>query len=392
MPATTPSGSRKENRVDAGRDLVGVLALEQVRDAAGELHHLEAALHLARCVRKHLAVLVGDEAGQLEIVRLTSSRNAKSTLARLLSDACDQLANASLACCTASSTSSVDASATSACCSPIAGFHTGERRSPVPPVSLPPIQCSMVLIVCCPSSFVPVDRPALSVPSVVPTDEVAALFHLVIVVRRPGGLCRVQLRHLGHGNVPPGGAVGRRDQRVGLDLDDRGAGRLACAVRSAFSSSSIVVARMTSAPRLAALAARSTGQHVAVEAGAGAVAIAGAEPLRAERLRQRADRRVATVVDQHDDQLHALRDRGDDLRRHHQERAVADHDVDVAVLAGRIGRELHAETAGDLVAHAGEAVLDVVALGVAGPPELVQVSRHGAGGADHDVLRPRDAR
>ena len=57
-------------QVDAGRDLVGVLALEQVRDAAGELHDLEAALHLARRVRQHLAVLVGDEAGQLRDVRV----------------------------------------------------------------------------------------------------------------------------------------------------------------------------------------------------------------------------------------------------------------------------------------------------------------------------------
>jgi hypothetical protein len=51
--------------VDAGRDLVGVLALQQARDAAGELHDLEAALHLASRVREHLPVLAGDGCGKL---------------------------------------------------------------------------------------------------------------------------------------------------------------------------------------------------------------------------------------------------------------------------------------------------------------------------------------
>ena len=51
-----------------------------------------------------------------------------------------------------------------------------------------------------------------------------------------------------------------------------------------------------------------------------------------------------------------------------------------------------AEAAGDLVAHAGVAVLDVVALGVAGAPQLVQVAGHRAGRADHDVARLRRRR
>ncbi len=65
MPATTPSGSRNENDVDAGRDLVGVLALEQLRDPAGELDDLQPALHLAERVGDDLAVLVGDHLGEL---------------------------------------------------------------------------------------------------------------------------------------------------------------------------------------------------------------------------------------------------------------------------------------------------------------------------------------
>ena len=111
-------------------------------------------------------------------------------------------------------------------------------------------------------------------------------------------------------------------------------------------------------------------------------AVVGAEALRADRC----DRppmlakpwlSSSTMVS-----LIALLDRGDDLRRHHQVRAVADHHVD---LARRIGH-LDAEAPGDLVAHARVAVLEVVAVGLARAPELVQVAGQAAGGADHDVL------
>ena len=51
----------ERERVDAGRDLVGVVALEQARDPAGELDDLEPALDLAQRVGEHLAVLVGDQ-------------------------------------------------------------------------------------------------------------------------------------------------------------------------------------------------------------------------------------------------------------------------------------------------------------------------------------------
>ena len=52
-------------------------------------------------------------------------------------------------------------------------------------------------------------------------------------------------------------------------------------------------------------------------------------------------------------------------------------------------RQLDAEPAGDLVAHAGIAVFDVVAAGRAGLPQLVQLARQAAGGADHDVVARR---
>ena len=37
------------------------------------------------------------------------------------------------------------------------------------------------------------------------------------------------------------------------------------------------------------------------------------------------------ILHQHDDDLDALLDRGDQLGRHHQVRAVANHDEDIAV-------------------------------------------------------------
>ncbi len=98
------------------------------------------------------------------------------------------------------------------------------------------------------------------------------------------------------------------------------------------------VAASTSAPRLAALAARSTGSRSPSRPVLGAVAVLRAEPLRAERLRERADRGEAVVLHQHDDDLDALGDRGDELGVHHQVGAVADHDEHVAFVAARRAR------------------------------------------------------
>jgi hypothetical protein len=54
--------------VDAGGDLVGVVALEQLRDAAGELDDVDAAADLALCVGEDLAVFGGDDRGQRVLV------------------------------------------------------------------------------------------------------------------------------------------------------------------------------------------------------------------------------------------------------------------------------------------------------------------------------------
>ena len=70
MPAHTPIGWRTRVAVHVGADVVRMLALQEVRDAACELHHLQAALHRAHGVGQGLAVLLGDEARDVLLVRL----------------------------------------------------------------------------------------------------------------------------------------------------------------------------------------------------------------------------------------------------------------------------------------------------------------------------------
>ncbi len=65
MPATTPSGSRKEKTSTPPETWSEYSPLSSVRDAARELDDLEAALHLAEGVGDDLAVLVGDHLGEL---------------------------------------------------------------------------------------------------------------------------------------------------------------------------------------------------------------------------------------------------------------------------------------------------------------------------------------
>ena len=63
--------------VDAGADLLGELALEQVRNAGGKFHHFEAARHFSAGVVEHLAVLGGDDGGQPVGVFLQQIAEAK---------------------------------------------------------------------------------------------------------------------------------------------------------------------------------------------------------------------------------------------------------------------------------------------------------------------------
>ncbi len=69
-----------------------------------------------------------------------SRRNSNMTLARVVRALSFQLSNAALAAATASSTTSAEAKATSACTCPDAGSNTGPVRSGVPSQGLPLIQ------------------------------------------------------------------------------------------------------------------------------------------------------------------------------------------------------------------------------------------------------------
>ena len=89
------------------------------------------------------------------------------------------------------------------------------------------------------------------------------------------------------------------------------------------------------------------------------------------------------VVEHNDRERDGLLNGGDDLLRHHQVRPVADQHVHAAV--GR--RHFHAEAPGDLISHAGVAVLEVIALRIARAPQLVQIAGKTAGRAHDDVGR-----
>jgi hypothetical protein len=56
-------------RVDLCADVLGYLALEQLRDAAGEFDDLDAARNLAECVAVRLAVLGRNLCGQNVLIR-----------------------------------------------------------------------------------------------------------------------------------------------------------------------------------------------------------------------------------------------------------------------------------------------------------------------------------
>jgi hypothetical protein len=56
--------------VDAAADAVRMLALEQLRDAAGEFDDLQPALHFAQRIGQGLAVLGGDQRGDVPGVLL----------------------------------------------------------------------------------------------------------------------------------------------------------------------------------------------------------------------------------------------------------------------------------------------------------------------------------
>src|SRR5215217_8080986 len=218
--------------------------------------------------------------------------------------------------------------------------------------------------------------------------EVSAFCLLVLRVLLAGRGHSLHLGDLGDGHVPEGVVIGYTFVAVDGDVDDRGPVNVFGVCEG---SLQVLDVHCPDHVRTQALCAfgQVDGQDVAgrllrVEADGPslAVAVVGAEAVRAYGARERPDRGEAGVVDQDYGELVAFLDGSDDLGVHHQVRTVAAHYVDLALG----GRHLHAEPAGDLIPHARVAVLDVVALRVARPPELVQIPRHGTRGADDNVL------
>ena len=81
MPATTPERLADRVAVDVGRDVLGELALQELRQAAGELDHLEPAVHLAERVGRDLAVLAGQDRGELLLVLLDAAAGTRTARA-----------------------------------------------------------------------------------------------------------------------------------------------------------------------------------------------------------------------------------------------------------------------------------------------------------------------
>jgi hypothetical protein len=92
--------------VDAGGDLVGVVALEQLRDAAGKFHDVDAARDTSPCASVNTLPCSAVMAwARSSLCWLSSSRNLNSTRARRMGGVSAQAGNAAFADATAASTS-----------------------------------------------------------------------------------------------------------------------------------------------------------------------------------------------------------------------------------------------------------------------------------------------
>src|SRR6266704_4222814 len=166
MPATTPSGWRNEYT----STLVETWSEKEPLSSCG-MPQANSTTSRPRCTSPRASETTLPCSSEMTSARsftraLTSSRKANMILVRLDRDACDHSSNAAFAVRTASSTSAVEASATCACCAPVAGLNTGPKRSAderrlagpaqvpahEPVVGFPPIQWFIVRTLVRPST------------------------------------------------------------------------------------------------------------------------------------------------------------------------------------------------------------------------------------------------
>ncbi len=125
--------------VDLRRGVLGEAALEQVRDAAGELGDLEAAGHLAERVGEDLAVLGGDEGGDVLLALVEQLAEREEDLGALgQRDVAPLLASRpAWPWRRPRRRARLDARSRTPVCSPVAGLKTGLVRSAVPSQGAP---------------------------------------------------------------------------------------------------------------------------------------------------------------------------------------------------------------------------------------------------------------
>src|SRR3954471_1815783 len=144
MPATTPSGSRNENVSTPVETWSEYSPLRRCGIPQANSTTSRPRCTSPRASDRTLPCSSVINSAIRSAFALTSSRNANRTFDRRLSDACDHSSKAAAAERTAAPTSSELARSTSACCSPVAGFHTGADRAFSVATGRPSIQCPIV--------------------------------------------------------------------------------------------------------------------------------------------------------------------------------------------------------------------------------------------------------
>src|SRR6478609_3045955 len=117
-------------------------------DSAGEFDHFLAAADLTERVGDDLAMLAGDDLGQLTLAGVSNSRKLNRIAPRLASEVSRHAGNAATAASITARASSTVASATCPVTLPVAGFVTG-CVLPLPSKALLLIQWVMVFVMLC---------------------------------------------------------------------------------------------------------------------------------------------------------------------------------------------------------------------------------------------------